>query len=70
MSRTTSENITPGNSRHDERGKSHGAAGELQVVLKSGGVYCFVRRPKSSCAELPPAAMVLDEARGLIPIDG
>ncbi len=69
MSRTTSENITPGNSRHDERGKSHGAAGELQVVLKSGGVYCFVRRPKPSCAEVSPAAMGLDEAQDLIPID-
>lgn len=47
MTRDISEDPSSKNAQSDRPKKETGAGGELELVLRSGGVYCFVKRISS-----------------------
>ncbi len=67
MNRTTAESPPSGTRRREDSENACRPVGEFEVVLKSGGVYCFVRRPKPVSAEDSRASIESDEARGRVP---
>ena len=68
MNETTSGNRRPAVSSRDDRDKSPRTGGILEVVLKSGGVYCFVMKSPER-AEIRRPVVEIGEARGLAPKD-
>ena len=68
MKETTSGNRRRTVDSRDDRDNSPRTGAVLEVVLKSGGVYCFVMKSPER-AEIPTPVVEIGEARGLAPKD-
>lgn len=68
MTDTTSGKRRPTAGARDNHHNAHRTGGVLEVVLKSGGVYCFVMKTPE-CAEIPAPVVEIGEVRGLEPKD-
>jgi len=68
MKKTTSGNRPPTVGSRDDRENFPRTGGVLEVVLKSGGVYCFVMKSPER-AEIPTPVVETGEAVGLAPKD-
>lgn len=69
MTKTSSNDTPPPMGARVDCENTPRIEGELEVVLKFRGVYCFARRRKPAGVEFPSAVMAADEERGLMPID-
>ena len=69
MIRTASKDKGSGTAQHDETERAHGVDNELEIVLKSGGAYCFAKKLNRASDDLERPSANLEEIGPPIPPD-